>query len=138
MPPAARMVLLTTVGGGFHAKVVAARLGVEGIPVQLRGGVDGLYPIFSEVQVLVPAAQLETARQILLADAVDAVFDELGSRERAAAGAGIPESELLEPAPAARSALRRSRATRRLLAVIAVAVAAMLVAVGYLAAMHPR
>ena len=39
------MVRLATVGSSFHARVIAARLGSEGIVTNLRGNVDGLYPV---------------------------------------------------------------------------------------------
>jgi hypothetical protein len=115
MKPVAPMTYLTTVSGGFHAKVLAARLGAEGIPAMLRGGVDGIYPIFVGIAVYVPAGQLETAREILLADAVDAAFHELEQE--------APE----EDAP-------RAPSLRRALAAVAVAVVVTLVLVGYLAA----
>ena len=46
------MVRLATVQSGFEAKVLAARLGAEGIVWELRGGVDGPYPM-GPVTVLV-------------------------------------------------------------------------------------
>ncbi|MGH9247490.1 MAG: putative signal transducing protein, partial [Acidimicrobiales bacterium] len=60
------MVGLTTVGNGFHARVIAARLGSEGIVTQLRGSVDGPYPM-GDVEVMVSAEDLAAAREILLA-----------------------------------------------------------------------
>jgi hypothetical protein len=70
------MVLLTTVMGSFHGHVLAARLGTEGISVELRGLSEGPYPLPGNVSVYVREDQLELARSLLLADAVDAVFDE--------------------------------------------------------------
>ncbi|HEV2362525.1 MAG TPA: hypothetical protein VGS21_12550 [Acidimicrobiales bacterium] len=78
MKPAMPMVHLTTVVGPFHAKVVAARLHSEGVFAELRGSLDGPYPVFSEVAVYVRADQAAAAREIMLADAVDAAFDEIG------------------------------------------------------------
>ncbi|MGD0592945.1 MAG: hypothetical protein ABSB54_04600 [Acidimicrobiales bacterium] len=75
MPSLGRMCYLTTVVGSFHGRVLAARLGAEGVIVVLRGATDGPYPIQSAVDVLVPADQLALAREILLADAVDDVFE---------------------------------------------------------------
>src|SRR3954462_3828311 len=46
------MVPVLRAEGTFHARVVAARLGSEGIVTQLRGNVDGPYPMGS-VEVLV-------------------------------------------------------------------------------------
>lgn len=66
---------LITVGSAFEAKVIAARLGVEGISSQLRGGVDGPYPI-GPVHILVRADDLPLASELLLESEVEAVFDE--------------------------------------------------------------
>ena len=69
------MVRLATVRSTFHARVIAARLGAEGIMVQLRGNVDGVYPM-GDTHVFVEADALDTAREVLLADEVESVFDE--------------------------------------------------------------
>jgi hypothetical protein len=123
MKPTTGMTLLTTVSSAFHAKVLAARLGAEGIPTQLRGGVDGMYPIFAEVYVLVPRGQLDMAREILLADAVDALFDQSDELPNAC---GCGSGELQAAYPRA--------GHRRAFAVLAVAIAAMMVLVGFFAA----
>ncbi len=68
------MVHLTTVRGSFHARVVEARLASEGVMVALRGIDEGPYPVGFPVDVLVAAPDLDLAREILLADAVDAAF----------------------------------------------------------------
>jgi hypothetical protein len=68
------MCYLTTVSGSFHGRVLAARLGAEGVIVVLRGGSEALNPGGAAVDVLVPAEQLKHAREILLADAVDDLF----------------------------------------------------------------
>jgi hypothetical protein len=68
-----RMVHLRTVPDAWHAKVLAARLGSEGIVTQLRGSVSGPYP-FGAVSVLVEEAQAELAAELLLADEVEAAF----------------------------------------------------------------
>ena len=60
------MVRLMTADDAFAAKVVAARLGVEGIVWELRGGVDGPYP-FGPVQVFVTEADLAEAQAVLAA-----------------------------------------------------------------------
>jgi hypothetical protein len=79
------MVHLLTVGGAFQAKVLAARLGSVGIVTSLRGGVDGPYPM-GDVQVLVDESDLALARQLLLADEVEAVYDDrAGGRTRSLA-----------------------------------------------------
>jgi hypothetical protein len=129
MQPAIPMTYLTTVAGSFHAKVVAARLGTEGIPAQMRGGVDGLYPIFVEVQIYVRADQVDLARQLLLADAVDAVFED--AAERDAKDAAAPRAARnAEGRPGGRLAALGSR---RVLALLTLAIAVMLIVVGMLA-----
>ena len=70
------MVHLTTVGSTFEARVVMARLGAEGILTELRGARDGVYPLPGPVELLVVADQAEEARELLLADQVEALFDE--------------------------------------------------------------
>jgi hypothetical protein len=72
------MVHLTTVGTTFEAQVVRARLGAEGILTQLRGDRQGPYPLPGPVQVLVVADQADEARELLLADQVEALFDDAG------------------------------------------------------------
>jgi hypothetical protein len=73
-----RMVRLMTADDGFTAKVVAARLGVEGIVWELRGGVDGPYP-FGPVHVFVPESDLAEAQALLAATAP--LEEELGDGE---------------------------------------------------------
>jgi hypothetical protein len=68
------MCYLTTVTGPFQGRVLAGRLGAEGVMVALKGRSDSLTPGGSTVDVLVPADQLTRAREILLADAVDDAF----------------------------------------------------------------
>ena len=71
-----RMVPVAKVADAFGARVLAARLGSDGIVTQLRGGgLDGPYPM-GDVEVLVSAADLEMAREILLADEVESAFDD--------------------------------------------------------------
>jgi hypothetical protein len=68
------MVRLATVQSTFHARVIAARLGAEGIMVQLRGNVDGIYPM-GDTHVFVEAEELDAARELLLVDEVESAFD---------------------------------------------------------------
>jgi hypothetical protein len=75
------MVHLVTTASAFEGRVLAARLGSEGIVVTLRGAVDGPYP-FGEVFVDVDESQLSLARQLLLADEVEAVFAPAGGEAR--------------------------------------------------------
>lgn len=74
MPAGARLQNLTTVTGSFHGRVLAARLGAEGVVVVLKGVSEGPYPLQGAVEVLVPAEQLALAREILLADEVEDAF----------------------------------------------------------------
>jgi hypothetical protein len=69
------MVPVIRVANGFHARVVAARLGSDGIVTQLRGGIDTPYPM-GAVEVLVGEDDLEEARALLLADDVETAFDD--------------------------------------------------------------
>jgi Putative prokaryotic signal transducing protein len=48
----------------FEARVIAARLGSEGIVWELRGNAGGPYPL-GQVAVLVEEADLEVAREVL-------------------------------------------------------------------------
>ena len=62
------MVRLTTCTDAFEARVLAARLGSEGIVWSLRGGHDGPFAI-GAVDVLVDADDYSTARELLDSDA---------------------------------------------------------------------
>ena len=55
---------LVTLRDGFEAKVLAARLGSEGVLVELRGSIDGPYPL-GLIHVYVEEDGLETARTVL-------------------------------------------------------------------------
>jgi hypothetical protein len=69
------MVPVATAGSSFEARVIAARLGAEGIVWQFRGTLDGpLGPLpGGEVTVLVVEDDYEAARELLLADEIDAI-----------------------------------------------------------------
>jgi len=67
------MVHVRTVSGAFHARVIAARLGAEGILTELRGNTGNFYP-FGQVSVWVSSADAEIAAELLLADEVEAAF----------------------------------------------------------------
>ena len=69
------MVRLVTVNSTFHARVIAARVGAEGIFTELRGNLDGPYPM-GDVHVYVPEDDLPTASELLMADEVESAFDE--------------------------------------------------------------
>ncbi|MGH9172659.1 MAG: hypothetical protein ACRD0Z_17635 [Acidimicrobiales bacterium] len=74
MPSLGRMCYLTTVVGAFQSRVVAGRLGAEGVVVVLRSGNDDLRQGGRTVDVLVPVDQLPRAREILVGDAVEEAF----------------------------------------------------------------
>ena len=67
------MVRLTTAANAMEARVLAARLGSEGIVWQFQGSVDGPLAV-GPVEVLVDADEYETARQLLLVDDVESSF----------------------------------------------------------------
>jgi hypothetical protein len=70
------MVPVRKVSDQFEARVLAARLGSVGIVAQLRGGgIDGPYPM-GAIEVLVAEEDLESAREVLLADDVESAFDD--------------------------------------------------------------
>ena len=58
------MVPLTTAANPFAARVLAAHLGAEGIVWELRGNVDGPYPV-GPVEVLVAVDDLAVAREVV-------------------------------------------------------------------------
>lgn len=127
MPPSDRMVHLTTVVGSFHGHVLAARLGSEAIPVELRGLSDGPYPLPANVEVFVHADQLELARALLLGDAVDAVFDERY------ADLGPQDAGMLDLPPMDLPDAGRSRRART---VLVLAMVGLVLVVGVIAAFH--
>jgi hypothetical protein len=80
MPPLP-MVRLTAVGGAFAAHVLAARLTDEGFDVELRG--PGLHSGYSltlgdlgQVDLFVPADQVNEASYVLLVGELDSALDE--------------------------------------------------------------
>lgn len=66
------MVRLRTAGSPFHARVIAARLGADGILTELRGNLGGPYPV-GDTSVWVPEDEAEVAAALLLADEMEAV-----------------------------------------------------------------
>jgi hypothetical protein len=71
------MVRLATVNSSFHARVIAARVGAEGIVTELRGNLDGPYPM-GDVHIFVEETDLPTAQELLMADEVESAFEEDG------------------------------------------------------------
>jgi hypothetical protein len=70
------MVPLTITSSAFEAQVLCARLGADGILTEMRGEMQSPYPLPGLVTVLVAADQADDARQLLLVDQVEAVFEE--------------------------------------------------------------
>jgi hypothetical protein len=80
------MVPLTTAANPFAARVLAAHLGAEGIVWELRGNLDGPYPV-GPVVVLVSADDLAVAREVVTEQlGPDATAPPAGSAGRAATG----------------------------------------------------
>ena len=69
------LVYLTTATSTFHSRVIAARLGADGIVCDIRGAVEGPYPLPGTVDIYVSATDEPLARELLLGDQVDAAFD---------------------------------------------------------------
>jgi hypothetical protein len=90
-----RMVHLRTVPDAWQAKVIAARLGSEGILTHLQGSVAGPYP-FGTVSVLVEAEQADLAAALLLADEVESAFagHRLAMASQNVTGEALGEAEL--------------------------------------------
>jgi hypothetical protein len=72
---------LLTVHSGFHARIVAARLGADGIPVQLTGASDGPYPV-GATTLWVLAGDLDEATGLLLLDEAEWVLAEADADEQ--------------------------------------------------------
>ena len=79
------MVRLLTTYDVFEAKLVAARLGSEGVLWELRGGVDNAYPL-GPVHVYVDEADLSVAHDVL-APVADDDEPELSPEARRSAAA---------------------------------------------------
>jgi hypothetical protein len=73
-------VRLTTVRGAFAARVLEARLASEGIRCELHGSLGGPYPLTvgegGYVDVYVTDDEIDDARYVMLADEIDAVFND--------------------------------------------------------------
>ncbi len=58
------MVELISVADHFEAKLLRARLGADGVLCEMRGPVDGPYPV-GRVHLYVPADELALARALI-------------------------------------------------------------------------
>jgi hypothetical protein len=75
-----RMVRLTTAASAFEARVIAARLGADGVIWELRGNVDGPFA-FGPVEVLVAEDELDLARKLLVEGEVESAFDDVAAEQ---------------------------------------------------------
>ncbi len=66
------MVHLVSVHDEFHARVITARLGSDGIPIEVRPPLGGPYPLLGEVHLYVGENDVQLARDLLRADEDDA------------------------------------------------------------------
>jgi len=110
------MVPLTTVANPVAARIVAAHLGAEGIVWELRGNVDGPYPV-GPVVVLVAEDDLAVARELVVEQDDEPVPPRPARRPVPATAAS------LVGAPAGRT--RRSARERWLVIAVLLIVAAM-------------
>ena len=67
------MVRLMTAANAMEARIIAARLGSEGIVWDFRGSVDGPLAL-GPVEVLVDADGFETAKELLMVDDLESSF----------------------------------------------------------------
>jgi hypothetical protein len=113
------MVPLTTAASPFAARVLAAHLGAEGIVWELRGSVDGPYPV-GPVEVLVAEGDLAMAREIVA--------------EQSAAGADVSGGDIegVAAAPRGQAGARRDRPPRGLWAVLVLVLLAAALLLGRL------
>ena len=79
----AELVPLVTMNDAFGARVLVARLGSDGILCQLRGAMDGPYPL-GPVVVLVEADRLDEATELIEYD------DESGPPSREVPASPVP------------------------------------------------
>lgn len=108
----------------FEAKLLAAQLGSEGILWQTRGIVDSIYP-FGGIDVLVPAGQLDDARDALVVAAEPMVLDDPGVE-----GAADARSSLIaDGVPIASPSRSRWMALAAAAAVVAVVVGRVVMAI---------
>lgn len=67
------MVRLMTAANAIEARIIAARLGSEGIVWEFRGSVDGPLAV-GPVDVLVDVEGFETAKELLMVDEIESSF----------------------------------------------------------------
>jgi hypothetical protein len=74
-----QMVPVATAANPFEARVIAARLGADGIVWQFQGSVDGPFAL-GAVTVLVAEPDYQAARELLLADEAELARSEPDDR----------------------------------------------------------
>jgi hypothetical protein len=82
------MVRLMTAANPMEARIIAARLGSEGIVWEFRGSVDGPLAL-GPVEVLVDADGFDTAKELLLVDDVESSFATAGHPVRVTTGRDV-------------------------------------------------
>ena len=82
------MVRLMTAANAMEARIIAARLGSEGIVWEFRGSVDGPLAL-GPVDVLVDADGYDTAKELLLVDDVESSFAAPGRPVRVTTGRDV-------------------------------------------------
>ena len=87
---------LLVVTSGFQARVVAARLGADGIPVQLTGSVDGPYPVGTTTLWVLAADEAE-ARELLLIDEAEWCLRDVDGQPDLDEAAGSDRSRAVLP-----------------------------------------
>jgi len=83
------MVHLLCVQQEFHARVIAARLGSDGILTEMRPPLGGPYPLPGEVHLYVGEDDVQLARALLSADEYQArMSPDAGADDHGVAGSG--------------------------------------------------
>ncbi|MEL7208719.1 MAG: hypothetical protein AAGK32_10910 [Actinomycetota bacterium] len=73
--PSGPMLAVASAANEIQAQIIGARLGAEGFVWELRPTVGAPYSV-GAVEVLVESERLAEARELLLADEVESVFDD--------------------------------------------------------------
>jgi hypothetical protein len=81
------MVWLMTAANAMEARIIAARLGSEGIVWEFRGSVDGPLAL-GPVEVLVDVDDFESAKELMLAAGVES-FDAVGREVHVTTGRDV-------------------------------------------------
>src|SRR2546423_14243630 len=83
------MVRLVTAAGPVEARILAARLGSEGIVWEFRGSVDGPFAV-GPIEILVDSDGLDSARALLVDDDLESSFsDTIGADAHVTTGRDV-------------------------------------------------